>query len=506
MPLVSRRWSRVVVSMADRVIELIVVTDDRVDVSAVAVARPLAGDGAITLGGSLDVTVTVPVFVHQRVLTDDVSDLDAAPPLDVRFEGLPLRGVRGPRGALDGVHLHTMVTADVGWPVTHSLQVGPDVASGIYAVQFLGVDGAEVPFIVRPATRTADIVIVVPVLTYLAYANELLPRDLYPWRGDDRGHRFAGANRLAGLYDTAADGVGIHAVSFRRPLVTLRVDHHYPLSGGPHGLAVDVRLIALARRLGVAVDVICDLDVDANPDVLNGYSVALTGSHHEYWTAEMLDAVGRWVDAGGRLAHVGGNGAYWVTSLVDDVVEVRRGREGITTWSLADDELGLESSPLRGGRWRDNGRPEGALLATGLTGMGFDHSRAYRRTPQSHDAQWAWLFDGVADEFGTSGVVGGAAAGYEVDHADAAVGTPLDAVVLATAAGFSGDWVPESPGLAVHADLTWISRGRGEVLSVGSVAWLGSLADVHGVGGDVGVTALTSNLLTRWLSVPRQPL
>ena len=49
-------------------------------------------------------------------------------------------------------------------------------------------------------------------------------------------------------------------------------------------------------------------------DRLAGYRVVITGSHPEYWSAAMLDALEAYLADGGRLMYLGGNGFYWVTA------------------------------------------------------------------------------------------------------------------------------------------------------------------------------------------------
>src|SRR5258705_230452 len=76
-------------------------------------------------------------------------------------------------------------------------------------------------------------------------------------------------------------------------------------------------------------DVFTDHDLHADgAALLDGYRVLITGTHPEYWTHAMLDALHGWLERGGRLMYLGGNGFYWVTSIDPDrphVAEVRRG-------------------------------------------------------------------------------------------------------------------------------------------------------------------------------------
>ena len=72
-----------------------------------------------------------------------------------------------------------------------------------------------------------------------------------------------------------------------------------------------------------------------------------------------------------------------------------------------------------------------------LVGVGFSCQAAfegthYRRLPASRDPRFAWVFDGIEEDvLGDYGLSGGGAAGFELDRADAALGTPDGAAILA---------------------------------------------------------------------------
>ena len=58
----------------------------------------------------------------------------------------------------------------------------------------------------------------------------------------------------------------------------------------------------------------------------------VTGSHPEYHTPNTLRALHDYVDDGGRLACLGGNGCYWriaTSPEIRDVLEIRRTEVGI---------------------------------------------------------------------------------------------------------------------------------------------------------------------------------
>jgi N,N-dimethylformamidase len=51
-----------------------------------------------------------------------------------------------------------------------------------------------------------------------------------------------------------------------------------------------------------------------------------------------------------------------------------------------------------GGIWRDHGKAPQKSVGVGFSGQGFDRGAAYRRTPQSYEALYASVFDGVSGE------------------------------------------------------------------------------------------------------------
>jgi N,N-dimethylformamidase len=133
------------------------------------------------------------------------------------------------------------------------------------------------------------------------------------------------------------------------------------------------------------------------------------------------------------------------------------------------------------------------------------------RTEQSFDPRARFIFEGVgADEkIGDFGVLGGAA-GYELDAADPALGTPPHALVLARSvehsnvylltpeellAGFPGQDAIENPN--VRAELVYFETAQGgAVFSTGSITWAASLCHDDYQNN---VARITGNVLHRFL-------
>jgi N,N-dimethylformamidase len=143
---------------------------------------------------------------------------------------------------------------------------------------------------------------------------------------------------------------------------------------------------------------------------------------------------------------------------------------------------------------------------------GFDRSSGYQRMPDSHDPAAAFIFEGVAgDRFGDFGLMGGGAAGAELDRYDTTLGSPPEAMLLASSVGLHSDNYQQvsedlletppttggSQSLAVRSDVVYLPFVRGGgVFSVGSIAWTGALS--HN-GYDNAIARITENVLHRFL-------
>lgn len=473
-------------------------------------------------------------------------EIDAVEFPDVLTGRHPLRCVNTPMHAVTGhnwtgadtdfrrcpeqygaLGLHRDDLEDAAWLPSLTLTIPDDLPSAIYALRLetLGAEPAidHVPFFVRPHDRAdlRDIVFLAPTLSYLAYANEHSAAAVHSETADfdieahyQPEDRYAIAVPVSGLYDHHADGSGHNYSSRRRPNVSMRPGYHLPVARSAHQLSADLHLIDWLEEKAMDHDVVTDHDLhELGSSLLVPYAVVVTGSHPEYWTEQMLDALEAYLERGGRLMYMGGNGFYWVTSVSRSrphLIEVRRGRRGTASWRNEPGEDHHSTTGEPGGLWRDRGRAPQRIGAVGMTAQGFGHAVGYVRTSESRDADVAWIFDGVeADRFGGEGLVLGGAAGFEVDRMDIALGTPSDARRVAVSTGFTDEYqhvVEEvttsdskqggtvSP--SVRADVVFSPRpGGGAVFATGSIAWCGALsAD----GYNTDVSRITENVLRRF--------
>ena len=124
------------------------------------------------------------------------------------------------------------------------------------------------------------------------------------------------------------------------------------------------------------------------------------------------------------------------------------------------------------------------------------------------------LLQRLDEIIGDFGLVGGGAAGLELDRAEHDLGTPPNLVVLARSENHtdlillvneeSAVTTPDMTGSQndmIRADLAFFETpAGGAVFSTGSIAWCGSLS--HG-GYDNNVSRITRNVLNRFLEHER---
>lgn len=427
----------------------------------------------------------------------------------------PQRGVTGSRwdGTIDGfrvcgqhyaaVHFHDDDLEDAGWPAARSWAV-PELAPGAYAFRLRSGKATDhVPFFVHTGRR-APALFLAPTFTYLAYANEhlhdaggnqqFMAHD--PTLSRYERHVLDHADVGKSAYDRHDDGSGVAYSSRLRPVLNFRPYRHNWLAGNVRHLGADLFLLDWLDHLGIGHEVATDEDLHHDGQtLLDRHRVVVTGSHPEYWTRPMQDALHGYLGSGGRLMYLGGNGFYWVTSVFDDrphMIEIRRGNNGARSWDSPPGESMHSATAQPGGLWAFHGYPPHAGLGVGMAAQGWGPASAYRRQPDSHDDRAAFVFDGIEPDelIGGFGYALGGAAGDEVDRYAPELGSPTHTLRLATSVGLDDRYqltqeelLITAPGQGgssntkVRADMTLLeTEGGGAVFSAGSICWAGSLA------------------------------
>ncbi len=438
------------------------------------------------------------------------------------------------------VHFHHDDLYDAGWRPSVTLTIPDDLASGPYALHVRAGPSDEnatqeeyIPFFVRPPRDPKrrgvrpNVAFLAPTCAYMAYANHaehITAReaertigrllqfghvDLYMYDHPEVG---------ASLYDSHADGSGVALSSRLRPVLNFSSRYHSWLGG--HGSALwqynaDTHLFDWLDHQGIDYDVVTDEDLHADGyDLLKDYRIILTGTHPEYHSTAMWDAMKAWLDHGGRLMYLGANGWYWRVAFHQElpgVIELRRAEDGIRTWIAEPGEYYQSFNGEYGGLWRRIGRAPNAICGVGFIAQGFDVSSFYRRAPDADNPRAAFIFEGVPDEIiGDFGLIGGGAAGIELDCITTDLGSPPNILRLASSENHSAlvMLVNEEFGVVpaniggdqndrVRADLAFAETpSGGAIFGVGSIAWSGSLSHNN---YDNNVSRITANVLKRFM-------
>ena len=440
---------------------------------------------------------------------------------------LPVRGMTGYNWTGDdivyhhapheygAIHFHDDDIDDARWEVDFTYTIPPKLKSGVYAARLRigGKDSPDtedyIPFFVRPprGKATAKIAFIAPTNSYMAYSNDNLGTNsvvaqLLAGRVPimNASDLYLNEHREYGLstYSCHSDGSGVCYSSRLRPILNMRPKYRHWLSPSLWQFNADLHLTDWLEQMGFAFDVHTDEDLDREGvDLLSRYQVVLTGSHPEYSSERMLDAYEAYQARGGRWMYLGANGFYWCSQYHPDngnIIEVRKGEAGTRAWTANPGEYNNAFDGKYGGMWRARGRIPSKVCGLTFTGYGFDVSTYYRREADSQRPECSWMFEGIGvDEIiGDFGLVGGGAAGLEIDRYDLEFGTPHNAFLLARSEGHTDLMIQvneevhfsvrgyygggdENP--MVRADMIYYKTPNdGAVFAPGSLAWCGALS------------------------------
>ncbi|WP_419896828.1 N,N-dimethylformamidase beta subunit family domain-containing protein [Roseomonas sp. USHLN139] len=460
-----------------------------------------------------------------------------------RLLNVPTRAVVGARWSGDemcwrhaprdyaAIHFHADDLGDCGWQSDFLFRIPDDLRSGAYALRLTCAEGEDfLPFYVLPARGAkprAKVAFLASTFTYQAYANHargnadaayrarVAAWGAYPHNPDD----FPVYGRST--YNRHPDNTGIAFSSRLRPILTMRpgfLTFNDAQGSGLRHYPADTHLLAWLETQGIDFDVVTDEDLhEEGASLIAPYKVVLTGSHPEYHTAQTLDALAAFTATGGKMVYLGGNGFYWRIACVPELpgmIELRRAEGGIRAWAAEPGEYYHQLDGAYGGLWRRNRRPPQALAGVGFSAQGLFEGTWYRRVEAGLTPDFAWVFEGVEEErIGDYGLSGGGAAGFELDRADAALGSPPGTVVLARSVEPPSSFITvpeellshlatvsgEPPEALKRGELAYFETpGGGAVFAVGSITFCGSLWRDDGFHGPV--SRLLLNVLRRFMA------
>ena len=402
-----------------------------------------------------------------------------------------------------GIEFHPDSLTDARWKVWKTMKIPESLRSGVYAIRLKagkGELGEEyIVFFVRPKKPKSKLCFLVPTATYLAYANEKLSFDaqiIQPMTGqppiitDIDIERYKNPEFGLSTYDKFDDGSGVCFSSYKRPILNMRPKYRISSMGITWCFPADLSIIGWLEHNQYEYDVITDEDLHKEGlDAIKPYKCVITGTHPEYTSEKMLDAVEDYISEGGRLVYTGGNGFYWVVGFYDDepwCMEVRKLDAGMRAWAARPGEYYLQTTGERSGLWRGRGRAPRKLTGVGFIAEGFETSEQYRRMPDSWHRTVSWITEGVEGEIiGDQGLAYGGAAGIELDRYDLSLGTPPHTKIIASSGGHSDNYVLVTEELLyayaglvgsldyrIRSDMTYFTAPKnGAVFCTGSIAF-----------------------------------
>ncbi len=310
---------------------------------------------------------------------------------------------------------------------------------GDYLFRLDDSDGFQsyVPLTVRGPDARGKIVILNAVTTWQAYNA---------WGGYSLYHGLSGYSDRARI------------VSFDRP-------YDYG-DGAADFTGNEAPLVTLAERLGLDLDYVTDVDLHADPTLLDGARAVISLGHDEYYSVAMRRALEKARDAGTNLAFLGANAVYRRIRLGSSPVGPDRLETAYK--NPGEDPLdGVDNAQITA-NWPS---PPRAEPESSLTGDMYQcnpvHDDLIVRLPDH------WLLRGTGTAVGTvlPGMIGS-----EYDRVDLAYPTPRDIEVLT-----------HSPvtchGRADHSDVSYYTAPSGAgVFDAGTSAWICAINDVCGPG------------------------
>ncbi|MDQ0417013.1 hypothetical protein J2Z48_001185 [Croceifilum oryzae] len=340
------------------------------------------------------------------------------------------------------------------WETSHLFQIPLDWQTGLYGARLYDASGKEfhIPFNLRDTSyvsrpKNKRIAILSSTNTWQAY-NSWGGASLYWYFAPDH----IKPSDSAQLVNTqrpnpAATPVGevTHLASGEKYILAWLENNHFPYS------------------------LISDWDLHHQPHLLKDFGTLIINTHGEYWTKEMYDALEQFMDQGGNVVSLSGNGCYWKTVIKENLMEVRK--DGSHHLLIGE----------RGGLWRDLERTESRMLGVRYNGPATDSFYPYKIKNADH-----WIFANTGlkngDLVGEKGLRGGAS-GHETDIMDEF--TPKNTILLAKGT---------NPKKKQGAEMIYYDHPKGGgVFSVGSIAFGSSLIM------DSDLTKIVKNVLDRFL-------
>ena len=366
-------------------------------------------------------------------------------PVDVRIVKV---GELQPVHQQTNIDVRTDATEPTQWPVL--LQMQQQWASGLYLAVMRPSSGSGqlrfAPFVVRPASPPAGIVVQVPFTTYHAYNG---------WGGASL-YRFNSPNGVA------------RELPMARPFDTFQ--------GAGFAFYGDYQFAQWAAQQRYDVSYITSYDMHHDPNILERASLFVSVFHDEYWSTPMRRGFEAFVDGGGNAAFFAANSIFWRIRMSDTTMTCHKAET-----QQADDDPDITA------QWRSKliRDPEDGVLGSRYDSYVFPYGRGFDWTVQSADH---WIYEGtkLANGDRMKGLVG-----YEWDNAPNPTRQGLTLL--------SHTSIDIDPNKAHRHEATVLEQpGKGSVFNAGTTYWPRFLLGDKRFRRDPRVEQMTHNVLRRW--------
>jgi hypothetical protein len=359
------------------------------------------------------------------------------------------------------------------WPAVAQLTVPQTWRSGLYLARVEATSAQvvplNIPFVVRAATpaRQSEILLCIPDATYAAY-NFWGGRSLYGFttRGIPWWSYGPSLDPYRGHYQIPR----AFRVALARP--------YLEASGLPKWQKWEVPLLRWLARQQIPVEVCTSTDLHKsqanNTDLLKNYRLLVSVGHDEYWSKEMRDNVEEFAENGGNVVFLSGN-VSWFQIRFDLNVQRQICYKDARFDPYTPTETDSGHRDLVTVNWYD--RPV-CRAETGLTGVSYfgamDAWPQYIIRDRNH-----WVFKDVAySRFGVYTVPGDpvpkSIVGYETDRFQSSdeeckPNSPENFKVLAEVP--AAKYAFGDPAAEIAATMGIFTKGKGQVLTVGTINW-----------------------------------
>lgn len=271
------------------------------------------------------------------------------------------------------------------WEPSYSTPIPGEWSSGIYLALLRRDDGVAnyVPFVVRDAMPTADIIYVHPTSTYHAY-------NAYPLG-------FGGKS----LYDYNSS-LGPNSAGHPRAY-TVSGNRPFDRAGDGGFFTFGLAGVQWLSRRNWNTTYVSTTDVHRDPELLSNAKCVISGGHDEYWSSTRYDAFANARDRGTSLFFIGANTAYWQIRY-----ETGSGlRPDITCYKSDEDDPQKADDDVTT-LTRHAGRPEQALVGVGLMNVVEDTEDLSLRADfiAENTDHWAYAETGMSDGDVVPGILG----------------------------------------------------------------------------------------------------